>query len=195
MHEVSTDSFPLKPQRIVQSLRKILPRDGIVSLDNGMYKLWFARYFKAYERNTLLLDNALATMGAGLPGGIVAKLINPDKKVVVVAGDGGFMMNSQELETALRLNLDLVIVILNDNGYGMIKWKQESQQMADFGLSFGNPDFVRYAESYGAHGYRVSETNSFESTQPITMRLNLFATNKSAHGGVFPWCAQGSKLT
>ncbi len=171
MHEVSTDSFPLKPQRIVQSLRKILPRDGIVSLDNGMYKLWFARYFKAYERNTLLLDNALATMGAGLPGGIVAKLINPDKKVVVVAGDGGFMMNSQELETALRLNLDLVIVILNDNGYGMIKWKQESQQMADFGLSFGNPDFVRYAESYGAHGYRVSETNSFESLLEKTLSL------------------------
>jgi acetolactate synthase-1/2/3 large subunit len=170
--EMNEISFPLKPQSIVKTVREILPRDGILSLDNGMYKLWFARYFRTYERNTILLDNALATMGAGLPGGIAAKLVNPEKKVFVVAGDGGFMMNSQELETALRLKLDLVILILNDNGYGMIKWKQESQKMQDFGLSFTNPDFVKYAESYGAHGYRVTETESLKSLLEKTLVLS-----------------------
>ncbi len=169
--EMNEISFPLKPQSIVKTVRDVLPRDGILSLDNGMYKLWFARYFPAYERNTILLDNALATMGAGLPGGIAAKLVNPEKKVIVVAGDGGFMMNSQELETALRLRLDLVILILNDNGYGMIKWKQESQKMTDFGLSVGNPDFVKYAESYGAHGYRVSESESVRSLLEKTISI------------------------
>ncbi len=171
LNEVSSSSFPMKPQHIVAEVRGVLPRDGILSLDNGMYKLWFARYFRAYERNTVLLDNALATMGAGLPGGIAAKLVDPEKKVVVVAGDGGFMMNSQELETALRLKLDLVILILNDNGYGMIKWKQESQKMHDFGLSFTNPDFVKYAESYGAYGYRVTETESLKSLLEKTLSL------------------------
>lgn len=166
--EMTVSSFPLKPQSIVRIVREVLPRDGIVSLDNGMYKLWFARYFKTYERNTILLDNALATMGAGLPGGIAAKLVNPHKKVMVIAGDGGFMMNSQELETALRLKLNLVILILNDSGYGMIKWKQESQKMTDFGLSFTNPDFVKYAESYGAKGYRVSES---EPLKPLLERV------------------------
>ncbi len=157
LHEIPPYSFPMKPQHIVRDVREVLPKDGILSLDNGMYKLWFARYFKTYERNTILLDNALATMGAGLPGGIAAKLVYPEKKVIVVAGDGGFMMNSQELETAIRLKLDLTIIILNDNGYGMIKWKQESMKFTDFGLNFGNPDFVKYAESYGANGYRVSQ--------------------------------------
>jgi acetolactate synthase-1/2/3 large subunit len=160
LNEIPPYSFPVKPQHVVRDLRNILPRDGIISLDNGMYKLWFARYFRAYERNTILLDNALATMGAGLPGGIAAKLIYPEKKVIVVAGDGGFMMNSQELETALRLSLDLTIVLLNDNGYGMIKWKQDSMKFTDFGLTFNNPDFVKYAESYGAHGYRVSNEHT-----------------------------------
>ncbi len=169
--EMNEISFPPKPQSIVKTVREALPHDGILSLDNGMYKLWFARYFRTYERNTILLDNALATMGAGLPGGIAAKLVNPEKKVIVVAGDGGFMMNSQELETALRLKLDLVILILNDNGYGMIKWKQESQKMQDFGLSFTNPDFVKYAESYGAHGYRVTETESLKSLLEKTLVL------------------------
>ena len=161
--------FPVKPQTIVELVRENVPDDGIVSLDNGMYKLWFAKYFKTHERNTLLLDNALATMGAGLPGGIAAKLVYPDKKVVVVAGDGGFMMNSQELETALRLKLDLVILILNDNGYGMIKWKQEAQKMTDFGLNFSNPDFVKYAESYGARGYRVSESEKLNEILKKTL--------------------------
>ncbi len=155
------DKFPLIPQRIVHDVRASVPEDGIVTLDNGMYKLWFARNYKAYEPNTLLLDNALATMGAGLPSAIAVKMLNPDKKVVALCGDGGFMMNSQELETALRLKLDLVVVILNDSGYGMIKWKQAGMGFKNFALEFGNPNFVKYAESYGATGYRVKKTEEF----------------------------------
>ena len=153
--------FPLIPQRIVSDIRNILSDDGVVTLDNGMYKIWFARNYKAYQPNTLLLDNALATMGAGLPSAMATKLLFPEKKVVAVCGDGGFMMNSQDLETAIRLNLDLVIVILNDNGYGMIKWKQEGMGYEQFGLDFANPDFVKYAESYGAKGYRIKKTEDF----------------------------------
>ena len=144
--------FPVLPQRLVNIIRDILPGDGIVTLDNGIYKIWFARNYKCYLPNTLLLDNALAAMGAGLPSAMAAKLINPDKKVISVCGDGGFMMNSQELETAVRLGLNLVVIILNDNAYGMIKWKQEAMGFDNFGLDYNNPDFVKYADSYGALG-------------------------------------------
>ncbi len=147
--------FPLLPQRIVADVRKAMPADGIVALDNGMYKIWFARNYKAYEENTLLLDNALGTMGAGLPSAMAAKLLYPEKKVLAVVGDGGFMMNSQELETAVRLGLSIVVLIVNDGAYGMIKWKQGAMNLEAFGLDYGNPDFVKYAESYGAHGYRI----------------------------------------
>ncbi len=156
------DRFPILPQRLVKILRGLLPDDGIVSLDNGIYKLWFARNFPAYAQNTLLLDNALATMGAGLPSAMMAKLLYPNKKVVSVNGDGGFMMNSQEIETAVRLKLDLVVIILNDNGLGMIKWKQEDECFADYGLDYGNPDFVQYAESFGASGYRPESVKDFQ---------------------------------
>ena len=154
--------FPLTPQRLVADLRAIMPRDGIVSLDNGMYKIWVARNYPAHEQNTVLLDNALATMGAGLSAGIAAKMLNPEKKVVVVAGDGGFMMNVSELETAQRLGLDLVVVIVNDSGFGMIHWKQEDAGFPEFGLSFQNPDFVKLAESFGATGYRVASAEEFK---------------------------------
>jgi len=146
--------FPILPQRLVTVLRKELPDDGILSLDNGIYKIWFARNYKAYQRNTLLLDNALATMGAGLPVAMMAKMLYPKRKVVAVVGDGGFMMNSQELETAVRLKLDLTVIILNDESYGMIKWKQEDMGFENYGMDYGNPDFVTYAESYGATGHR-----------------------------------------
>ncbi len=159
-----SDSFPIKPQRYVADIRKVMGDEDIVTLDNGMYKLWFARNYPAYKGNTILLDNALATMGAGLPSAMAAKLIYPEKRVMAVCGDGGFMMNSQELETALRLNLDLVVVILNNSNYGMIKWKQSAMGFADFGLDFGNPDFVKYAESYGAHGHRIQKTEDFLPT-------------------------------
>lgn len=155
------EKFPLIPQRIVHDVRACLPEDAILTLDNGMYKLWFARNYKTFQPNTFLLDNALATMGAGLPSAIAAKMLFPQKKVVTVCGDGGFMMNSQELETALRLKLDLVIIILNDSGYGMIKWKQEGMGFKNFALEFGNPNFVKYAEAYGAKGYRVKRTEEF----------------------------------
>jgi acetolactate synthase-1/2/3 large subunit len=132
-----------------------MPADGILTLDNGMYKIWFARSYRTHLPKTFLLDNALATMGAGLPSAIAAALMYPDRKVMAVVGDGGFMMNSQELETAVRLNLNLTVVILRDDGLGMIKWKQENMGFESFGLNYGNPDFVQYAQSYGAQGHRV----------------------------------------
>jgi acetolactate synthase I/II/III large subunit len=147
--------FPLTPQRIVHDVRQVMPEDGIVCLDNGMYKIWFARNYRTKAPNTLLLDNALATMGAGLPSAIMAAILFPQRRVLVVCGDGGFMMNSQEMETAVRLGVNLVVLIIEDNAYGMIRWKQVADGFADWGLTFGNPDFVKYAESYGAKGSRV----------------------------------------
>jgi acetolactate synthase-1/2/3 large subunit len=149
------NTFPMTPQRIVRDVRAAVPEDGIVCLDNGMYKIWFARNYRTHVANTLLLDNALATMGAGLPSAIAAKLLNPQRKVMAVCGDGGFMMNSQELETAVRLNLDLVVLIIEDSAYGMIRWKQAVDRFTDFGMTFSNPDFVAYAQSYGARGHRI----------------------------------------
>ncbi len=162
--------FPILPQRLVKIVREHLPEDGIVTLDNGVYKIWFARNFPSYQPNTLLLDNALATMGAGLPSAIAAKIVFPERKVISVCGDGGFMMNSQELETAVRLGLDLVVIVLNDRSYGMIKWKQEAMGFANFGLEYQNPDFVKYAESYGAVGHRPQSTQEF--TQILDQTLN-----------------------
>jgi acetolactate synthase-1/2/3 large subunit len=120
-----------------------------------MYKIWFARNYRTYVANTVLLDNALATMGAGLPSAMMASILHPDRRVMAVCGDGGFMMNSQELETAVRLKLNLVVLIVEDSAYGMIRWKQAVDDFPDFGLTFDNPDFVKYAESYGAKGARV----------------------------------------
>ena len=152
------DRFPPTPQRIVHDVRAVIPEDGIVALDNGMYKIWFARNYRTHVANTLLLDNALATMGAGLPSAMMAAMLYPDRRVMAVCGDGGFMMNSQEMETAVRLGLNLVVLILDDGAYGMIRWKQAVDGFPDYGLTFGNPDFVRYAESYGAQGHRVKAT-------------------------------------
>ena len=149
------DRFPIYPQRLVADVREVMPSDGVIALDNGVYKIWFARNYRAHEPNTVLLDNALATMGAGLPSAIAARLVWPERRIMAICGDGGFMMNSQELETAVRLKLDLVVLILRDDAYGMIKWKQAGMDFPDWGLDFGNPDFVRYAESYGAYGCRV----------------------------------------
>jgi acetolactate synthase-1/2/3 large subunit len=144
------------PQRLVHDVREVMPADGILSLDNGMYKIWFARNYRTRVANTLLLDNALATMGAGLPAAIMAAMLYPGRRVMAVCGDGGFMMNSQELETAVRLKLNLVVLILEDHAFGMIRWKQAVDQFPDFGMTFGNPDFVTYAKAYGAMGTRVS---------------------------------------
>ena len=155
------DRFPVLPQALVSTLREHLDAEDIVTLDNGVYKIWFARNYECYAPNTMLLDNALATMGAGLPSAIAAKQLHPDRKVISVNGDGGFMMNSQELETAVRMGLDLVVIVLTDNAYGMIKWKQEGEGFANFGLDFGNPDFVQYANSFGATGHLATSYAHF----------------------------------
>jgi acetolactate synthase-1/2/3 large subunit len=138
-----------------------MPDDGVLCLDNGMYKIWYARYYRARQPNTVLLDNALATMGAGLPSAMAAKLVYPERKVLAICGDGGFMMNAQELETAVRLKLDLVILLLRDDAYGMIRWKQAEMGYADFGMAFSNPDFVKFAEAHGARGHRPSSADEF----------------------------------
>ena len=151
--------FPILPERFVRDIRKVMPDEGIVTLDNGVYKIWFARNYPAFHPNTLLLDNALASMGAGLPSAIAAKLVKPDVPVLSVCGDGGFMMNSQEIETAVRLKLDLIVIILRDDAYGMIKWKQAHMTFDEFGLDYHNPDFVKYAQSYGAKGWRVDSAD------------------------------------
>ena len=148
-------AFPMIPQTLVKVVRGLMPDDGIIALDNGVYKIWFARNYAAHRPNTVLLDNALATMGAGLPSAMMAKMVYPERRVMAICGDGGFMMNSQEMETAVRLKLDLVVLILNDSSYGMIRWKQEGMGFPDYGLEFNNPDFVKYADSYGATGHRI----------------------------------------
>ena len=157
-HTASLDGdtrFPIFPPHLVQQVRAAMPADGIICLDNGVYKIWFARNYRARQQNTVLLDNALATMGAGLPSAMASAMVYPDRKIMAICGDGGFMMNSQEMETAVRLGLNITVLILNDNSYGMIRWKQANMGFEDWGLTYGNPDFVKYAESYGAIGHRV----------------------------------------
>lgn len=152
------------PQRLVHDIRAVMPSDGILALDNGMYKIWFARNYRTQVANSLLLDNALATMGAGLPSAMMAAMLYPKRRVMAICGDGGFMMNSQELETAIRLKLNLVVLIIEDKAYGMIRWKQAVDQFPDYGMTFNNPDFVKYAESYGAKGTRVTAIGDFKAT-------------------------------
>jgi acetolactate synthase I/II/III large subunit len=153
--EPCSRDYPPKPQRVVHDVREVLDEEDIVCLDNGIYKLWFARMYKTFADNTLLLDNALATMGAGFASAMAAKLVYPERRVLAVVGDGGFMMNSQDLETAVRLAQDVVILVLRDDAYGFIRWKQQNMGFPEFGMTFGNPDFVKYAEAYGATGLRV----------------------------------------
>jgi acetolactate synthase-1/2/3 large subunit len=163
--------FPMHPVRIVADVRRCVPADGIAALDNGMYKIWFARYYRCREPNTLLLDNALATMGAGLPSAMAAALVNPQRKVVAVCGDGGFMMNSQEIETCVRLGMNLTVLVLRDDAFGMIQWKQEHLGLPRFGMDMGNPDFVQYAQSYGARGHRPACAADFAPMLSRTLAL------------------------
>lgn len=161
--------FPIYPPCLVREVREVMPSDGIICLDNGVYKIWFARNYPARKPNTVLLDNALATMGAGLPSAMASAMVYPDRKVMAICGDGGFMMNSQELETAVRLGLNLTVLILNDGSYGMIRWKQANMGFEDWGLTYGNPDFVKYAEAYGATGHRVESAAHL----PLLLRRTL----------------------
>lgn len=164
------DDIPyLMPRRLARDLQEVLADDDILALDNGLYKVWLARNYQARKPNTLLLDNAFASMGAGYASAMEAKRLNPNVHVVCVTWDGGIMMNLWDLATAVRLKLDLTIVILNNNSYGMIKWKQNNEHFQDFGLDFNNPDFVQLAESFGAIGYRVEAKEDFKPTLEKTL--------------------------
>lgn len=149
------DAFPLKPQRILRDLRTQMGREDILISDVGSHKLWIARTFPAYEPNTVLISNGYAAMGFALPAAVAAKLVYPERKVVAVSGDGGFLMNCQELETARRLGLAIVNVIFHDGGYNLTQWKQQTQLGRESGVTFGNPDFVALARAFGAKGYHV----------------------------------------
>ena len=154
------DGFPIKPQKLIYDLRQVMGPEDIVISDVGAHKMWMARHYHCDRPNTCLISNGFAAMGIALPGALAAKLVYPDRNVVAVTGDGGFMMNCQELETALRVGTPFVTLIFNDGGYGLIEWKQQNH----FGvgesafIKFGNPDFVKFAESMGLKGYRVTST-------------------------------------
>ncbi|OUC14835.1 MAG: acetolactate synthase large subunit [Alkalinema sp. CACIAM 70d] len=150
--------FPIKPQKIIYDLRQVMGADDIVISDVGAHKMWMARHYHCEKPNTCLISNGFAAMGIAIPGAIAAKLVYPDRKVVAVSGDGGFMMNCQELETALRIGTNFVTLIFNDGGYGLIDWKQHNYFGEALFTQFGNPDFVKFAESMGLKGYRVTAT-------------------------------------
>jgi len=150
-------SVPMKPQKIIWDLRTAMDLEDIAISDVGAHKMWMSRMFRCEFPNTCLISNGFASMGIAVPGAIGAKLALPDRKVVAVTGDAGFMMNSQEIETALRLNTPFVILIWNDSGYGLIEWKQMNQFGRPSNVRFTNPDFVKYAEAFGAKGYRITE--------------------------------------
>ena len=152
------DSFPVKPQKLIWDLRTALDLEDIVVCDVGAHKMWMARMFRCEYPNTCLISNGFASMGIAVPGAIAAKMVNPDRAVVAVTGDAGFMMNSQEIETAMRLQVPIVVLIWNDGGYGLIEWKQINEFGRPSHVHFGNPDFVKYAESFGARGYRIERT-------------------------------------
>jgi len=149
------ESYPLKPQRLVADTRAAMGRGDIVLADTGAVKMWMARLYPTYEANTCLLSNGLSTMAFALPGAIAAKLARPDRRVLAAVGDGAFLMNSQELETAVRERVPMTVLIWQDDAYGLIKWKMEMELGHDVAIRFGNPDFVTYAESFGARGYRI----------------------------------------
>lgn len=149
------DAFPIKPQKIIYDLRQVMGPDDIVISDVGAHKMWMARHYHCERPNTCIISNGFAAMGIAIPGAIAAKLVHPEHRVVAVTGDGGFMMNCQELETALRVGTPFVTLIFNDGGYGLIEWKQYNQFGESAFVKFGNPDFVKFAESMGLKGYRV----------------------------------------
>lgn len=159
-------SFPMKPQKILYDLRQVLGQDDIVLSDVGAHKMWIARHYKCEKPNTCLISNGFASMGFSIPGAVAAKLVNPDRTVVAVTGDGGFLMNSQEIETSIREDLPVVILIFNDSSYGLIKWKQMDRYGRDMYVNFTNPDFLMYARSFGAKGYRVEKA---EDLKPILL--------------------------
>jgi len=155
------ESYPLKPQRILQDIRKALTRDDVLVSDVGEHKLWISTHYPAYEPNTVLISNGYSSMGIGIPGGLAAKLVRPERKVVVACGDGGFLMSCHELETAVRMNLSFPIMIFHDNAYGSIKRKQMTRYGRTAGVDFQNPDFVALAGAFGLKGYRSEKASDF----------------------------------
>ena len=164
---VTDAGYPIKPQRAIYELRRALGPEDIVISDVGAHKIWIARLYQAYEPNTVVISNGLAAMGISLPGAIAAKLVHPDRKVVALCGDGGFLMNSQELETAKRIGAAVTVVVWRDDGYGLIDWKQRNEFGRPFAVEFGNPDLVDYARSFGIPGFRPE---SADDLYPTLMR-------------------------
>jgi acetolactate synthase I/II/III large subunit len=154
----SDDGWPIKPQKAIVDLRRALGPEDIVICDVGAHKVWTARLFQAYEPNTVIISNGFAAMGISLPGAIAAKLVHPERKVVALTGDGAFLMNSQELETAKRIGANVTVVVWRDDGYGLIDWKQRNEFGRPFGVEFGNPDLVAYSRSFGIAGFRAESS-------------------------------------
>ncbi len=166
---------PVKPQKILWDLRQVLDDDDVVISDVGAHKMWVARMYQAEAPNTCIISNGFASMGIGVPGAVAAKLVYPERKVVTVTGDAGFMMNSQELETAIRANTPIVVLIWRDDAYGLIKWHQLKAFGRESNIRFGNPDFVRYAESFGARGFRVENGAELEGILREAVSCNTVA--------------------
>ena len=168
-------SFPMKPQKILHDIRKVMGKEDILLSDVGAHKMWIARHYNCFMPNTCIISNGFATMGIAVPGAIAAKLVNPNQRVLAVTGDGGFMMNCQEFETALRIGTPFVTLIFNDGSYGLIKWKQHDAYGESYFVDFDNPDFVKFAESMHAKGYRISKAEellptlekAFQQTVPV----------------------------
>ncbi|MGC6177449.1 acetolactate synthase large subunit [Lacrimispora sp. 38-1] len=167
------DSYPMKPQKVLIDLRNAVGKDGILISDVGAHKMWIARHFNCFLPNTCIISNGFASMGIAIPGAIVAKLLNPLKRVIAVCGDGGFMMNCQEMETAFRIGTPIVVLIFNDSSYGLIKWKQLDQYGQDCFVDFDNPDFVKFAESMNCKGYRVEKAEDFSAILEEAFQQNV----------------------
>ncbi len=167
------ESFPIKPQKLIYDLREVMGPEDIVISDVGAHKMWLARHYHCDRPNTCLISNGFAAMGIAVPGAVAAKMVHPDRRVVAVTGDGGFMMNFQELETALRVGANFTTIIFNDGGYGLIEWKQHNHYGESAFVHFGNPDFVKLAESMGLKGYRVESTLDFMPTLKLALEQDV----------------------
>lgn len=172
-HYANDDGFPIKPQKLVYDLRQVMGAEDIVISDVGAHKMWMARHYHCDTPNTCIISNGFAAMGISIPGALAAKLVNPDKKVVAVTGDGGFMMNVQELETALRVGTPFVTLVFNDNAYGLIEWKQINQFGHSSFTDFNNPDFVKLADSMGLKGYRVESAEDLIPTLKTALEQDV----------------------
>lgn len=182
-------SWPPKPQRILGDVRRVMGEDDILVSDVGAHKMWIGRQYECYQPNTCIISNGFASMGIGVPGAFAAKLLNPDKKVLTITGDGGFMMNNQEMETAKREGVPFVVMIWNDSSYGLIKWHQENRFGEHNFVDFTNPDYVKMAESMGCKGYRITKPEdiiptlekAFEETVPVIIDCPVDYSGNTAH--------------